>query len=228
MQFESKGTEEFVDLKAELLVEGSLERWKHERELEWEEVRMKEEQSKLSERPAPPSKCLYEQLRDRQEQKETEREQQRSLKNYVYTGPSEEEINLIQSISSNEEEQRLRIAREERVGLEEFRKKIESVKREETENKQQQQEEQQDIITQPSTTNTSNNSKKKNILSSVVIKPKRTNRKRASEGNGKSKKETNSRSRKERNTQTGPAAKRPALVSYSSDSDIEKEGLKST
>ena len=227
MQFESKGTEEFVDLKAELLVEGSLERWKHERELEWEEVRMKEEQSKLSERPAPPSKCLYEQLRDRQEQKETEREQQRSLKNYVYTGPSEEEINLIQSISSNEEEQRLRIAREERVGLEEFRKKIEFVKREETENKQQE-EEQQDIITQPSTTNTSNNSKKKNILSSVVIKPKRTNRKRASEGNGKSKKETNSRSRKERNTQTGPAAKRPALVSYSSDSDIEKEGLKST
>ena len=217
MQFESKGKEEFVDLKAELLVEGSLERWKHEREVEWQEVKKREEESRVNDRPAPPSRCLYEQLKERQDQKEAEREQKRSLKNYVYNGPSEEEMNLIQSISSSEEQQRLKIAREEKMGLEEFRMKIESVKREEIENKQQQEPEpEQDLLITPSTTNSSNSSKKKTIISSVVIKPKRKNKKRGAD--------TNSISRREHDTRAMPAAKRPALVSYSSDSDVEKKG----
>ena len=226
MQFESKGKEEFVDLKAELLVEGSLERWKFEREVEWQEVKRREEESRLNDRPAPPSKCLYEQLREKQEHKEAEREQKRSLKNYVYTGPSEEELNLIQNISSNEEEQRVRIAREERMGLEEFRRKIESVKREEFENEQQQQ--QEDIITPTSTDKSSSCSQKKTIMSSVVIKPKRKNKKRGADENGNGKQEINSKSRRELYAQVLPAAKRPALVSYSSDSDIEKECMKTS
>lgn len=213
MQFESKGKEEFVDLKAELLVEGSLERWKYEREMEWQEVRMKEEQSRLNDRPAPPSKCLYEQLKERQEQREAEREQKRSLKNYVYTGPNEEELDLIQCISSSEADQRIIIEREEKEKLEEFRKNIELVKKEENEKVEQEEE-----VTLPKS---KPNSQKKSLMSSVVVRPNKKSKKRAKT------EETRNAKIRRKEIETTSAAKRPALVSYSSDSEGERGRTKS-
>ena len=210
MQFESKGKEEFVDLKAELLVEGSLERWKYEREMEWQEVRMKEEQSRLNDRPAPPSKCLYEQLKERQEQREAERDQKRCLKNYVYTGPNEEELDLIQCISSNEADQRIIIEREEKKKLEEFRKNIELVKKEESEKVDQEEE-----VTLPKS---KPNSQKKSLMSSVVVRPSKKRKKRQTD-------EARKANSRRRETEMS-AAKRPALVSYSSDSEGEKDKTK--
>ncbi|KAI6655017.1 hypothetical protein LOD99_2306 [Oopsacas minuta] len=214
MQFESKGKEEFVDLKAELLVEGSLERWKYEREMEWQEVRKKEEQSRLNDGPAPPSKCLYEQLKERQEQREAEREQKRSLKNYLYTGPNDEEIELIQCISSNEAEQRMLIEREERLKLEEFRKNMEIMRREENERI-----EHEDSFTAESNVS-STSSQKKSLMSSVVVRPKRKTKKKIVE-----EKKTR-KHQKQPDPHVTPPAKRPALVSYSSDSETERDRMK--
>lgn len=216
MQFESKGKEEYVDLKAELLAEGSLEKWKHERELEWKEVKKREEESRRSERPAPPTKSLYEQLKERKDQKDTEQEQKRSLKNYVYSGPTEEELNLIQSISTSEVDQRRKIEQEERNGLVEFRKIVECVKREENEKETMNVIQNESVPILKSRESKTNKSSLKN---SVVVNRKRSTREvNVADG---VKEETGCDSKLNSDSS---AAKRPALVSYSSDSDSDVGG----